>query len=173
MPTPTDKIRRAIIWIRKTLDITQKTTQPGTVSGEIRPILDVFGWDRLKSSTEVVGASASTDASTTANGPITPEGIMRYVFFAGVQHDELVGTDLNLWIDLLTVNSFPVPLLPSQLIVGAAAGQQIRHGTPRPFLMRPGDRLRGRASPATGVGIALTVRQLFIDLPEGEYILPR
>ena len=93
--------------------------------------------------------------------------------FASIQHDELAGTDLTLWIDLLTVNSFPVAIMPSRLIVGAAAGQQIRHGTPAPFLMRPGDRLRGRASPATGVGIALTIRFLFIDLPVGEYILQR
>jgi len=173
LPIPTDKIRRAIIWIRKTLDITQKTTQPGSISGEIRPTLDVFGWERLSDSTAVQGLSASTDATTTAQGVVTPDDIMRYVIFAGVQHDELVGTDLNLWIDLLTVNSFPVPILGSQLIVGAAAGQQIRHGTPAPFLMRPGDRLRGRASPATGLGIALTIRFLFIDLPVGEYILQR
>jgi len=171
---PTDKIKRAIIWIRKTLDITEKTTQPGTISGEIRPMLDVFGWDRLASSTAVQGLVAIDDNTTAAIGPITPDGVVRYVLFASVQHDEAPGTFLNCWVDLQSVNNFPIPVVPVQLIDGAVAGAQIRHGGGgRPFIMRPGDRLRGRASPATGVGIDLVVRQFFVDLPEGEYILPR
>lgn len=164
-----DKIKRAITWIRRSLEITERTTNPGTIQGEIVPTVDIFGWDRLR---EIETFSQATAAVTTVQGPVTPADVLRYVLHFGVEHSEALGTSLTLWVDLLTELSFPVPLIAPQLIPGAIAGETIRYGGGRPIILRPGDRLRGRASPATGPGINLSVRAAFIDLPIGEYIPP-
>ncbi len=167
-----DKIKRAITWIRKSLEITEKTTNPGTVAGEIIPTLDAFGWEKLQELTD--GDTLSATNTTVVDSLPVPEGILRYVLFGSVEHAELVGTDLTCWIELsANVPSqidFPVGLLRPQLLLGAAATQNIRLGGVAPFIMRPGEVLRARCSPATGVGIQLRIRLAWVDLPPGEYI---
>jgi len=166
-----DKIKRAFTWIRKSLRIIDRTTLPGEILGEVRPTLDTFGWERLSETPQ-------TDLSETANatatdGPIVPEGTMRYVLFASVQHDEPDGGNRICWIELVT-SSFPVGILEHLTIAGdSTASTRVRYGSPRPLLMRPGELLRGRSTAATGVGRNLGLRQVFIDIPVGEYILPR
>jgi len=169
---PVDKIKRAITWIRKSLEITEKTTNPGTVSGEIIPTIDALGWEKLQELTDAdtIGATNVTAVDSLA----VPEGVLRYVLFASVEHAELAGTDLTCWMELnATVPSqtnFPCSIIRPQLLLGTAALENIRLGIVTPFILRPGERLRGRASPSTGVGVQLRIRLVWIDLPIGEYI---
>lgn len=162
-----DKIKRSITWIRKSLEIIEKTTNPGTLNGEIIPTLDVLGWERLITLEQSTQAGAAT---STIFGPITPPDILRYVVYSSVEHAELAGTSLTLWIEVQLVPTFPVGVLPPLLIPGEAAGQEVRYGNSRPLILRPGDRLLARSSPATGIGVNLRLRQAFVDLPIGEYI---
>ena len=89
-----DKIKRAFIWMRVALRITDKTTLPGDVLGEIRPILDTFGWDRRspESSGPGDGPQTENNQSNLAGDVVTlsavPEGVMRYVLYASASHDE-------------------------------------------------------------------------------------
>jgi len=165
-----DKIKRAIIWLRKSLDITERTDVPGSINDEIRPILDAFGWDRLK---EVENSTVSGTATTSVNGPTVPDDVIRLVVMCSVNHtDRSVLVFHHLWVDLKPPGANSVGVSRPQSVPGSAAAEEIRVPVQRKFLMRPGENLRARASPATGVGITLEMRQLFVDLPIGEYVPP-
>lgn len=165
-----DKIKRAIIWLRKSLEVTEKTELPGTITDEIRPILDAFGWDRLK---EVQNNTVSGTATTSVDGPVVPPDVIRLIVLCSVNHTEpLITVFHHLWVDLKPPGANSVGVSRPQSVPGSAAAEEIRVPIQRKFLMRPGENLRARASPATGVGITLEMRQLFVDLPFGEYIPP-
>jgi len=162
----TDKIKKAITWIRKSLEITEKTTNPGTVGGEITPMLDALGWDRMRdadSFTVTSGANVNTISAVAV-----PADTVRLVLAASVQTDNNL-LAFNLWLDhFFATNSTSVGLMrPVALPISAVA---IRVGVNRPFLMAEGDILRGRSSPASGATFDLILRAIFIDLPIGEYI---
>jgi len=163
---PSDKIKRAILWIRKTLEITEKTTLPGTVSGEIQPVIDAFGWDRYS---ESVNTSTSVTNVSVVNSPVVPEGFLRVVFEASVN----TGNDVlafTLWMELVhsTPSALRIGLIRPFLL--PAGNANVRIGLERPLILGPGDNLSGLSNPATGAGLLLTLRQRSVDLPIGEYI---
>lgn len=164
MPKPeTDKIKKAITWIRTSLRITERTTNPGTITGEIRPVLDVLGWDALKEPQFAV--QAGTDVSS-ISGPTVPAGVIRLLLEASIETSN-TALVFVLWIDHVGALTSVGVMRPLTLPVKTAP---IKVGLERVLYMVEGDSLRGRSDPATGVGETLTLRQRFIDLPIGEYI---
>ncbi len=160
-----DKIKRAITWIRKSLEITERTTNPGTVGGEIQPQLDVFGWERIEEVTTSIASAAAVNSVTLL---AVPEGFLRLVLNASVETNDTVQA-FTFWMDVLDAGSGGVTGVtrPVAIPISAVA---IRSGLERPLIMQPGDTLRARCSPATGVGLLLIARQRFVNLPIGEYI---
>jgi len=160
-----DKIKRAITWIRKSLEITERTTNPGTIGGEIQPQLDVFGWERIEEATTSIASATATDRATLV---AVPEGFLRLVLDASAETDDTVQA-FTLWMDVLDGDSGGVTGLMRPVDV-PISGTSIRAGLEKTLIMKPGDTLRARCSPDTGVGLVIIARQRFVDLPIGEYI---
>ena len=162
-----DKVKRAFVWIRKSLRIIDRTTLPGEILGEIRPTLDTFGWDRLAEVTFEADAGSNTSRATTS---IVPEGVMRLILAASVEHSD-PAVSHTLWIDHeITGTTTAIAVQTPALIIGATP--QLRLPLMRRLLLRPGERLSGRAAPTTGLGITLEVNMIFVEIPVGEYISP-
>lgn len=162
---PSDKIKRSFVWLRKTLGIIDKTTLPGEVLGDVRPVIDLFGWDRLGEAS-VVSANSVVAPGATVNGDVTPDGVLRLVLHANVQHTD-TNVDHFLWIDKLAqaAGGFIVGVTSPNVAVPVLVDQS----TSGWFVLAPGDRIRGNADVALVAG-ALTLNTNFIDLPLGEYI---
>ena len=161
-----DKIKRAFIWLRKALVITEKTTAPGALLDNIQSAIDVFGWERLQETTNRTTTSAVNQS--TISSPAVPEDVLRLVLEANVETTNSA-LAFTLWIDHLDGDSNitvgvmrPIDIPISAIIIRCAMQRQV--------IMKPGDQLVGRSSPAVGVADTLSIRQRFIDLPIGEYI---
>jgi len=161
-----DKIKRSFVWLRKTLEIIDRTTLPGEILGEVRPTIDTFGWDRLTQTTTRVTSGAA--ASGIVLSAAAPDDVLRLVVAASVQTTDTVQA-FTMWIEhndagvgLATSLMRPVDIPISAL--------QIRVGLPRMTVLKPGDQLRGRSSPDPGVGLVLALNVYSVDLPIGEYI---
>ncbi len=162
-----DKIKRAILWIRKSLEITEKTTNPGTVDGNIVPVLDAFGWERLGGEV-TVRLTQGTNVNTIA-GSAVPQDVLRIILEASVETDNAV-LAFTFWMDHVDADTgFPVGVMrPIEPLISALS---IRNAMDRRFVvMRPGDTLAGRCSPASGAAQVLRLRERFVELPIGEYI---
>jgi len=164
MPT-TDKIKRSLIWIRKSLRIIERTTAPGELSGLIRPTIDALGWERRS---EATATFASATGTTQVTFPAQADDVFRLITEVSVEHFDIANA-LNLWITLQT-NAVEVGILAPVAI--PASTINIPSGLNKPFLMIPGDILRGKCEPATGVGITLRIKARFVDINIGEYIAP-
>lgn len=162
-----DKIKKAITWIRKTLEITQSdTTTPGSIVGEIRPTLDALGWERYQEQTALTNFTTAIDIVTS---PAVPADTMRLVTAVSLEHNELLVAHTLMvdYVNALTGTNVglatPVLVAPSALAVRVGF---LDH----PFLMSPRDTLRGSVTPIMGATFQLRLRWSFIDLPLGEYI---
>lgn len=159
----TDKIKRNFVWLRKVLGIIDKTTLPGEVLGDVRPTMDLFGWDRLADVPEF--ASPFTAApGTITTGPVTPEGFLRCYKHVAVRHTD-TGVSHFLWIE---------KGLPGAVFVGLTAPNievppLVPQAAPKWILVEPGAFLRGRTDIALVAG-AIAMDMSFFDLPIGEYI---
>jgi len=160
-----DKIKRSLIWIRKSLRIIDQTSVPGEISGLINPTIDALGWDRRS---EAQATFASATNTTQVAFPSQADDVFRLITECSVEHFDIASA-LNLWMTLDTAG-IEVGLLPPVAIPISTIN--IPLGLNRPFLMIPGDVLRGKCEPATGVGITLRIKARFIDIDIGEYIAP-
>ncbi len=163
---PRSGINRALMWLRKTLEITEATDSPRVLSEILDPVVDVFGWERLN---EAEGNIITSGANVnTISAQAVPADVLRLVLEASVETTEST-LAFQMWIDHLDfVTNINVGVMrPIAVPISAII---IRNGMSRTLIMRPGDRLAGRCTPATGVGDTLTLRQRFVDLPIGEYI---
>ena len=97
MPQQRSGINRALMWLRKTLQITEETDSPQILSELLRPTIDVFGWERLAERTTFFQATAAAPA-VNVNGPVTPDDVLRLVLHANVSHTD-TGVAHLLWID--------------------------------------------------------------------------
>jgi len=162
-----DKIKRAITWLRKSLEITEKTTLPGTIEGQITPVIDVLGWERLG---ELETSTAFSGNNHLVNGPVVPVGFLRFVASASVETDTVLVTEL-LWLDwVFSTGVITGVQTPFSAIPRDAAGREVRVALMRPIVMSPGDNLRGRCNPILAGGERITLNQIFVDIPIGEYI---
>lgn len=163
--TQIDKIKRSLTWIRKSLRITERTTVPGSVSGLILPTIDAFGWDR-RSDYEATFASATGTTQVTL--PAQADDVLRLITECSVEHFDIANA-LNVWMTVQTGNTEVGILAPILIPVSTI---NIPSGMNTPFILKPGDLLRGKCEPATGGGITLRIKARFIDLEPGEYIPP-
>jgi len=163
----TDKIKRQFIWLRKVLELIDRTTLPGEILGEVRVGLELFGWDRLPETITVENKGA-TATGTVLSVP-APDGFTRVIL-----QGEVVSSDSAI-AQKLFLTQTGVLGVGAEVGVSAPTSQAIGEaGTPgvlttRVFLQQ-GERLIGRAIPAPGVGENLTLQYRHIDLPFGEYI---
>jgi len=169
-----DKVKRAVIWLRTAFRITDKTTLPGEILGEIRPSVDVFGWDRLnrESSGPGVGPQSVNAlgglAVSRVNLPAVPEGTMRYVIGASMESNDPG------FIGFLSfeIASQGTQMSPQEPFFLNANGFNVRIGLNRHLLLEPGDIFSMRSEPVPGPAFRNSVRMRFVDIDFGEYITP-
>ncbi len=162
-------INRAFSWIKKVLEVTEPTTVPERVLAEVRPSLDVFGWERYE---DIETETQTVADATAASAAAVPDGVNRLYLAAEVGTNDIVN-QFTFWIEAFPLGGVQVAITPPVTPPVQDATSTIRNGgLPRPFLLGPGGRLRGRVAPATAGGATLTIRTLFIDIPFGEYIPP-
>jgi len=166
-----DRVKRAFIWLRKTMRITDKTTLPGAILGEIRPGIDTFGWDRLapESAGEGVGPTNENAQSNLATDSVVlsavPTGVMRYVIRASCSHNDPVAGGLELSMQVRS-GGLDVAITQSRPI----AANPCRNGLDRNILLAPGEILLARSTPAPAAGTRIFIRYQFVDIDFGEYI---
>ncbi len=173
MPQQRSGINRALMWLRKTLQITEETDAPQVLSELLRPTIDVFGWERWAPQgagnppeREVASGAAATASVVLA--PV-PAGIMRYYMFVSGSHNDSVVGGLDLAL-ICRFGGIDLAIAPA---VQGASPLLIRHGFAGvPFLLSPGQQLVMRSVPAPAGAFILTMRAQFVDVEFGEYVPP-
>lgn len=166
---PEDKIKRALTWLRRALTITDKTTLPGTIDGQIRPTLDAFGWSRLEEGGPQSLNANGADAAVSVLLPAVPAGVQRLVLRASYSINDPVFSGTL----ALEIRSGGLDISISEARVEAAIApgiEPVRHGLERNILLLPGEIMLAVSDPAPAVGSRLNVRYNFVDLPIGEYL---
>lgn len=170
----TDKVKRALIWLRTAFRITDKTTLPGEILGEIRPTVDTFGWDRLNPQSSGPGEGPQSEsvlgplANALVSMSVVPEGTMRYVISASMSTND-PGLVAMMRFEILS-DGISMGVQEPFFINGN--GFNVRIGLNRHLLMEPGDVFRMVSEPAPGGAFRNTVRMRFVDIDFGEYIAP-
>lgn len=157
-----DKIKRNFVWLRKVLRITEKTTLPGQILGEIRPALDTFGWDLPP----IQFVSQSTPGVTTATIlPVVPEDEAHLFFACDIFHDDPVGSkDIAILYRKGTIEEVGVQGTVDNVV------EKFLVTLPRPMLVQAGSSLMGRATSSIAAGSDFIIRGLFVRLKPGEYL---
>lgn len=160
-----DKIKRSFVWLRKTLGIIDKTTLPGEILGEVRPILDTFGWDRL--SEEVVLSVNALFPAVAVASATPPVGTLRLILHASLEHGD-AGVNHIAWI-LKRRNPGGIDVGLSTDRADIDAGEFI--SITRATFLRNNEFI---IAEMLGVPIAgnMSLRTFHIDLDPGEYLPP-
>jgi len=163
---PTDKIKRAITWIRKTLEITEKTELPGTIDGKIIPALDAFGWERGAELEFVTAAAAGV--TTIVQLPNVPEGEAHYFLSCHLTHDSVEGARQM----AIAMRIDPDAVASGVSITSTVLVTQFHFlAMQRPILVPPRGRLIGRVDALNiPAGRTFTIAGQFLRLPIGEYV---
>ena len=162
-------INRGFMWLRKVLQVTEETDTPQVVSENLRPTIDVFGWERYS----VEGGTADLNAQGTLAADsvllaAVPADVMRYVIFGSMSHNDPVAGGLELSMHVRLVGALEIGISrPIQVLANPT-----RVGIERSILLAPGQLLLARSVPAPAAGTRLFIRYHFVDLPIGEYIPP-
>ncbi len=160
-------INRGLMWLRKVLQITEETESPRVLSEIVGPTIDTFGWSRLGPDQQTFTRTVGTNVDV-IESPVVPDDVVRLITAACVETNNAV-LAFTLWIELSNgtgAGSISI-IRPLEIPISAVP---IKVGVERIHVLAPGERLRGRSSPATGVGSDLRIYQRFIDLPFGEYV---
>jgi len=160
-----DKIKRSFLWMRKSLGIIEKTTLPGEVLGEVRPTMDLFGWERLVD-LQVERINAAAPAVSIASN-VLPDGVTRYIHSCSLTHtDTGVNHEASL-IKRRNPSAFNVGI-PTDRTTISTLQQCSMIG--RTFI-KGNEFIIGQVlvPPVAGV---ITLTFYFVDIDEGEYIPP-
>jgi len=161
------KIKRAILWIRKTLEITERTDVPESIENVVRPTLDILGWERLRE-TISVSLSAAAPAASVQTQAVIPQGILRYVVKCSCHHSD-TGVTHEVWLtkrgDPKTVVEIGIPI-DRQSIQTSEFASMIGST----FLVT--DEVLFCRTRTALVANFLNLELEFIDIPIGEYIAP-
>lgn len=165
----TDKIKRNFVWLRRALGIIDKTTLPGDIAGEVRPTMDLFGWERLTPGGPVSVSGDGADNADTVQLAVVPANVMRLILAASMSTDDAVtGMVLSMQI---TSGGIAIAIATGTITPGVVPGAEpARYPLERWHIMAPGDRLGVRSSQAPAIGSRLNVRMQFVDLDFGEYL---
>lgn len=160
-------INRPFSWLKKILQITEKTVAPDSLLPNVRTAVDLFGWERYDLGNPVAEAVTGVAASDNINLATVPEGVLRYYLHVSCGHDDALNL-LNLCLQVVT-DGQTVAVAPAFLLMNELP---ISTGISRPILLRPGEFLRCRSAPAPAGAATLIMSASFIDLEPGEYIAP-
>jgi len=164
MPT-IDKIKRNFLWLRRTLGIIDKTTLPGEVVGQVRPTIDMFGWERLPEE-QFLATTAAAPGKAVASAA-TPDNTLRIVYAASLEHTDAAVSHTAWLIKRRNPGGIDVGL-PSdrqQIVVGEFMSMI---GTT--FLVA-GDFIIAEVVDALVLG-QLSLRLVVVDVDLGEYVPP-
>jgi hypothetical protein len=180
------EINRSLSWIGQALNRIrnlQDTGPPSVVLDEIRPGLDVFGWERLEelqsfSTSGAAGADtvdppivAGWDLNATTGGGMVQQGVIRIIYAAQIQHND--PANLRVWIDRADHRGNPLGItyvkMPMDTGIATAVPSAHPVALARPILLSAGDSIRGR-SQGIAAGQALALRCSWIDVQAGEYM---
>ncbi len=154
-------INRALMWLRRTLEITEQTDSPQVLSEELRPVIDVFGWERAANPVHQIRSNPG--ATTAVALDAVPEGEAHYFLSCAISHDDPVGSK-DMTILFADRNG-----LVSQLTSTAGVAANFFRVIERPILVGPGARLQGLSRNAIAGGSNFLIQCHFIVLPIGEY----
>lgn len=155
-------INRPFSWLKKVLEITEETDVPQVVSEQVRPVIDVFGWERF--ATPFTLTSTSPGATSIVSLPLVPDGEIHYCLAAHITHDDPVGSkDYSIMI---------VDAQGNQTAVTRTVGQSANFflELDRPVVIPPGGRMRGLSRNAIAGGSNFVISGLFVRLDIGEYL---
>ncbi len=162
-PGKVDQIKRSILWLRKTLRITDSATQvPGEIEGRIKPVLDALGWELIKGESENENLSSSGPTTSVSSSKVPAEqGFL--VFAAHIVHTDARPTVHSLGFSYKA---------PDNDQIGYETPHEVEDGTrialSRPVYLEPGAILVGTS--ADSVTGALQMRMAFYRLAVGEYV---
>ena len=162
-----EKITRALIWIRKSLRIIEKSEAPDQLLDSIRPTVDAFGWERLLETTIEEVSSPAPNAFVEFGAAFTDTELIRVILKAsgrqtdtGVTHTVSLtkqnssrGAEVGMPLDRATVIPTEVASMIGQTYL--IAGQILQ--------------FQSTLALVAG-GIAAQVE--WVDIPIGEYISP-
>ncbi len=161
-------INRGLMWLRRTLQITEETKSPSVLSEIVRPNMDVFGWDRMErldhELVTVVGPAA-----VNVTGQPVPEDEMFLIMAAELFHNDTVTTQPM----GMVMTSGGGPGGPGGIFVTDTVdtAANFRVTLKRPLLIPPGGNLSGNALlPGIGATFTFFLEYLFVRLDVGEYI---
>ncbi len=158
-----NRINRAFSWLKKTLEITDVATVPQAIRENVRPVVDLFGWERLDE-VEISSTNAAAPAVVAASGTPGP-GILRLILSASISHSDTGVThqcSLNKRTNPANFN-VGIPTDREAVDVGEFCSM-----IGRTFL-RENDFLIANVISAPAVG-NLSLRFYFVDLEIGEYM---
>ncbi len=155
-------LRRAILWIRRVLEINVKTDVPESVTNTVTPSLDLFGWDLLRSfERNVVQAAGPTLAIAL---PLVPAGEAHWYMFCDISHNDAANPhDIN--IQYRATGSQDVSITS-----GESLASEVIQAFTRPTLVLAGDRLLGVSQDNIPAGSTFTMRGKFLRMQIGEYV---
>lgn len=161
-----EKIKRALFWFQKSLDIFQRTTRlPDQVEDTIVPNMEALGWTRLG---ETEKQTVSNPAAIRVFLPAVPEGVTRLVQYASCHHGDTGVTHNPQFVLRRATTTTPDIAIGCDrraIVPGEFAAMT------RPVLLNPGDLLAAQFAVAVVVG-SIVIEALVLDLPApaGEYI---
>ncbi len=159
-------IKRAILWIRRNLEIKERTNVPEFVDNIVRPTMDVLGWERLLQTRSSAISNAAPGFSV-QTGVFTNNDTVRFILKAGVFHSDTGVTHqvrLERHGEVRASVAVGLPLDQHSIGDGGALCSMIGNT----FIL-PGQFLRARVVTNLVVG-TLNLNIQFIDVPNDEYI---
>ncbi len=160
-----DKIKRSFQWLRKSLEIIDRTTLPGEILGEVRPTIDTFGWERLNGDVQFENINGALQSSSVFLSAV-PEGVTRYVIYASMSHNVPGNITLSFQVRL-SIGAIDIGVGGSLKNVPASP---FRTSLDRNIVLTAGEQLLARSVPTPGAAEQLFIRYKFIDIAVGEYI---
>jgi len=158
-------INRGLQWIKKVLEITEVATVPTQVLPEVRPTLDLFGWERL-GETENAAFNNAAPATSIVTGTsfAVDDGSVRYIINMSGQHTD-TGVPHTVWMTKRGTSGGDVGLPLDRTLIDPLENASMIGNT----WIFPGESVAFRTDLALVAGI-IQINIEFIDVPIGEYI---
>lgn len=162
-----EKITRALIWIRKSLRIIEKSESPDEFLDSIRPTVDAFGWERLLETTIEEVSSPAPSSVVEFGAAFTDTEKIRVILKASGRTSD---TGVTHTVSLTKQNSargaeVGMPL-DRPTVIPAEIASMIGQG----YLIA-GQLIQFQSTKALVAG-GIAAQFEWVDIPIGEYISP-
>lgn len=155
-------INRALMWLRKTLEITEETESPQVLSETVRPVIDVFGWERLAEG-QILQTAAAATGEVLSGAPAA--GIIRLVLHCSVL---LTGSGVGVTAIMRKRNLTSGAHVGLPLDRESMEDDEVTSMIGHTFLVEGDAIVAAYVNPPAGGTSTLSLS--VIDLPVGEYI---